>query len=147
MKTKFLGIILCMLLIIPFVPATCGTEGEKTFSVFVGGRPLTSIDQSSSIPYFHFGHVSLFRADPAGNWVNLSFTQALFDTFITVIVGKNGGGEGGILDSPIKIRLGLTAPGTFLLVWSPPRGGIGRAKIIGVCDSIRTSDIHNHYSL
>jgi hypothetical protein len=141
MKTKFVGIILCMLLIIPFVPITSGAEDEETFSVFVSGRSLTNIDRPWSIPYFNFWHMSLFRTDPAGNWVNLSFTR---NALITVIVEK----EGSLTDGPITVRLGLTAPGTFLLVWWPPLSmmGIGRAKIIGVCDSIEISEIDHPYS-
>ena len=130
-------ILVCIILITTaFSTIAIATDSEEKYTVYISGRYLTDYDNPHSIKYFNLWHLSLFRADQSGNWVNFSFTQK---TLITLIINN----KPRIIQGPVKINLSLIEPKTFMFLWWPPFSliGIGRAKIFGVCDSI---DIFKH---
>lgn len=140
MNKKLIGIFVCILLITAFMPMVtlAGVpekpevidHGEK-YTVYISGRYLTNYERPHSIKYFNLWHLSLFKSNQSGNWVNFSFTQK---TLITVIINN----EPRIIQGPVNIYLGLTEPETFVFLWWPTfsLSGIGHAMIFGVCDTI-----------
>jgi len=128
---KIVGIFVCMLLIIPVISTTMAANNEQKYNVYISGRHLTDFDDGNSDNYYNLWHLSLFKADESGNWVNFSFTKK---TLILLIINN----EPSIIKGPVNIYLGLTEPETFMFFWWPTFSliGIGRAKIFGVCDTI-----------
>ena len=69
-------IFVCMLLITTaFSTITMATDSEEKYTVYFSGRYLTDYDNPYSIRYFNLWHLSLFKANQSGNWVNFSFTK------------------------------------------------------------------------
>ena len=140
MYKKIIGWLVCILLItnvLPFTTLAINPKNSKVinrgekYTVYISGRYLTNYDRPHSIKYFNLWHLSLFKSNQSGSWVNFSFTQK---TLITIIVNS----EPRIIQGPVNIYLGLTEPGTFMFLWWPTfsLSGIGHAKIFGVCDTI-----------
>ena len=140
MNKKLIGIFVCTLLITTLMPmVTLAGVPEKSevidhgekYTVYISGRYLTNYERPHSIKYFNLWHLSLFKSNQSGNWVNFSFTQK---TLITIIINN----EPRIIQGPVNIYLGLTEPETFVFLWWPTfsLSGIGHAMIFGVCDTI-----------
>ena len=132
MMKNIVRILVCILLITTALSAfVTATDSKEKYTVYISGRYLTSYDRPHSIRYLNLWHLSLFKADKSGNWVNFSFTQK---TPITLVINN----EPRIILGPVNIYLGLTEPETFMFLWWPTFSliGIGRAKIFGVCDTI-----------
>lgn len=135
--SNIVRILIGMLLITTtFSTIVMATEYEEKYTVYISGRYLTDYDNPHSIKHFDLWHLSLFRGNQSGNWVNFSFTQK---TLIILITNN----KPRIIQGPVNLNLSLTEPETFMFLWWPPFSliGIGRAKIFGVCDSI---DIFEH---
>lgn len=136
MKRCIVSIGLCMLLMVPLLPTHMATEAVVTHTIYMSGRYLTDFDRPWSIKYLNFWHFSLFRGDSSGNYVNFSFSH---DTIVTLVVDN----KPQLIQGPVDIYLGITEPGTFLMLWWPvlSLSGIGRAKIGGVVDTIQMTPI------
>ena len=132
MMRNLVRILVCTLLIATALTNFAkAIDSKEKYTVYISGRYLTGYDRPHSIRYFNLWHLSLFRANQSGNWMNFSFTQK---TLVTLLINN----EPRIIQGPVNIYLGLTEPETFIFLWWPTFSliGVGRAKIFGVCDTI-----------